>query len=169
MLDIQGILKILNEHNVKYIVIGGTAAIAQGSAHLTFDLDICYARDKENLENLVKAITLFHPYMRGAPKELPFVFDVRTLELGLNFTFSTDVGDIDLLGEVKGVGDYNEVIKYSEKLEIYDMYCQVLTLEGLIKSKKVLNRPKDIAVLKELEALLEIKKQNIHAHHPSKS
>jgi predicted nucleotidyltransferase len=158
MLDIQKILKALNVHNVKYIVIGGTAAIAQGSSHLTFDFDICYARDKENLENLIKAIAPFHPYLRGAQKDLPFIFDVKTLQTGLNFTLSTDVGDIDLIGELSGLGSYNEVIKYSERLQIYDIECYVLTLEGLIKNKRAIGRPKDKNLLIELEALLQIRK-----------
>lgn len=135
MLNIRKILRTLNENNVKYVVIGGTAAIAQGSAHLTFDLDICYAKDKENLNNLVKAITPFHPHLRGAPKDLPFIFDAKTLNSGLNFTLSTDAGDIDLIGELSGIGQYAEAVKYSEKLQIYDTKCYVLTLEGLIKNK----------------------------------
>jgi predicted nucleotidyltransferase len=163
MLNIQKILKALNENNVKYVVIGGTAAIAQGSAHLTFDLDICYDRDKSNLKNLVKAFTPFHPYLRGAPKDLPFIFDAKTLNSGLNFTFATDAGDVDLIGELSGLGKFDEVIKYSEKLQIYDTECYVLTLEGLIKDKKHTRRPKDLRLLTELEALLEIKKGNFKA------
>lgn len=157
MLDIKKILGILEDYRVRYIVIGGTAAIAQGSVNLTFDLDICYARDKDNLENLAKALSGFHPTLRGAPKDLPFTFDVRTLENGLNFTLSTDVGDIDLLGKVQDLGYYNEVLKYSEILELYGIKCYVLTLEGLIKAKKSLARPKDLHVLTELEALLQIR------------
>jgi len=159
MLDIQKILKSLNAHKVKYIIVGGTAAIAQGSVHLTFDFDICYAREKENLENLVKALTPFHPYLRGAPRDLPFIFDARTLKAGLNFTFSTDVGDIDIIGELSGIGYYDEVIKLSEETEIYNQKCYVLTLEGLIQNKKAVARKKDLELLTELEALREIRKQ----------
>jgi predicted nucleotidyltransferase len=159
MLDIKRILKSLNAHKVKYIIAGGTAAIARGSVHLTFDFDICYARNKENLENLVKALTPFHPHLRGAPEDLPFIFDAKTLHQGLNFTFSTDVGDIDLIGELSGIGYYDEVLKLSEETEIYNQRCYVLTLEGLIQNKKALGREKDVALLKELEALREIRKQ----------
>lgn len=122
-------------------------------------LQFCYARDKENLENLVKALKPFHPYLRGAEKGLPFIFDALTLKKGLNFTFSTDIGDIDILGEVTGLGSYDEVLKYSETLEIYEIPCNVLTLEGLIKAKKASKRPKDLILLKELEAILEIQRQ----------
>lgn len=159
IMDIKKILYQLKSFNVKFVIIGGQAVIMQGAVHLTEDIDICYARDKENLENLVKALIAFHPYLRGAEKNLPFIFEVKTLEMGLNFTFSTDIGDIDLIGEISGIGNYNEVLKYSEILEIYGMQCNVLTIEGLIKSKKAVGRPKDEPVIKELDALLEIRKR----------
>lgn len=85
MLDVKKILKNLNTYNVKYIVVGGTAAIAQGSLRLTFDLDLCYARDKENLESIVKALSPFNPYLRGTPKDLPFIFDAKTLSYNSRF------------------------------------------------------------------------------------
>ena len=130
MVKVKEILNRLKFNNVKFIVVGGIAAIAQGSAYLTADVDICYAREKENLENLVKALTPFHPYLRGAPKDLPFIFDAKTLHQGLNFTFSTDVGDIDLIGELSGIGHYDEVLKLSEETEIYDQRCYVLTIHN---------------------------------------
>ncbi|MBI5749051.1 MAG: hypothetical protein HZA00_07980 [Nitrospinae bacterium] len=159
MLNLKEILATLKNHNIFFVLIGGQAATAQGSVYLTRDVDICHARDKENLEKIVKALSPFHPYLRGAPKDLPFIFDLKTIQAGLNFTFSTDIGDIDLIGEIQGVGYYNDAIKYSETMEIYGMQCHVLTIEGLIKSKKAAGRPKDKPVIKELEALLEIRKQ----------
>ncbi|UCD85611.1 MAG: hypothetical protein JSU92_05315 [Deltaproteobacteria bacterium] len=160
MLDLKEILTTLRNNNVHFVLIGGQAAVIQGSAYLTRDVDICYARDKENLENIVRALAPFHPYLRGAPKDLPFIFDAKTLHLGLNFTFSTDIGDIDLIGEVKGIGNYNDVLNYSETLEIYEMPCDVLKIEGLIRSKKAVGRQKDQIHVKELEALREIRKQH---------
>lgn len=163
MVNTKEILTILKLYNIRFVLIGGQAAVSQGSTYLTWDIDICYSRNKENLENIIKALSPFHPYLRGAEKDLHFIFDAKTLKNGLNFTFSTDIGDIDLLGEVAGIGGYNEVIKFSEILEIYGMECYVLTVEGIIKSKKVVNRQKDIAVIKEMEAILEIRKQMLDA------
>lgn len=159
VLNLSQILTALDDNNVRFILIGGQAAVAQGSAYMTKDVDFCYSRDKENLENIVKALSPFHPTLRGAPKDLPFIFDVKTLEMGLNFTFSTDIGDIDLIGGVKGIGYYDEVIKYSEIMEIYGTPCHVLTVEGLIKSKKAMGRQKDEPIIKEMEAILEIRRQ----------
>jgi predicted nucleotidyltransferase len=159
MLNFREILSSLNNNNVSFVLIGGQAAVVQGSAYLTRDIDICYGRNKKDLENLVKALSPFNPYLRGAPRDLPFKFDIKTLEMGLNFTLCTDIGDIDLMGEVQGIGSYNEVIKCSEVIQIYDMPCNVLTIEGLIKSKKAAGRPKDIPIIKELKAILEIRRK----------
>ncbi len=156
---LKKILSIFKNHNVRFVLIGGQAAIAQGVSYFTRDSDVCYARDKENLENLVKTLTPFHPYLRGADKNLPFIFDAKTLQMGLNFTLTTDIGDIDLLGEVSGIGMYEELLKFSETMEIYGLPVYVLTLEGLIKAKEAAGRPKDEAVVKELRAIQEILRQ----------
>ena len=76
----------------------------------------------------------------------------------MNFTLITDLGDLDLLGEVTGLGGYAEVLSFSEEMELFDLRCKVLTLEGLIKNKRAVSRAKDLRLLPELEALLEIRK-----------
>jgi len=157
MIKVSELVSSLIVNKVQFVIIGGQAAVLHGSAYITADIDFCYSRDKENLERVVSALKPFHPYLRGAEKNLPFIFDSLTLKNGLNFTFSTDVGDIDLLGEVSGLGTYQGVLSYSEDMEIYGMQCKVLTLQGLIKAKKSSGRQKDLILLKELEALLEIR------------
>ena len=74
---------------------------------------------------------------------------------GLNFTLTTDVGDIDLMGEVAGVGDYAAALAASERVELFGATFDVLTLDALIASKRAAGRPKDLLVLPELEALRE--------------
>ena len=157
-LKVESLLKELHRLEVEFIIIGGMAAVAHGSAYLTLDLDLCYSRKKENLGKLAKALAPFHPLLRGAPPDLPFSLDISALRSGLNFTLTTDVGDLDLLGEVAGLGGYAELLSVCEELELYGMRCKVLTLEGLIKSKKAVGRVKDLRLLPELEALLEIRK-----------
>jgi hypothetical protein len=76
---------------------------------LVGDLDLCYARDRANLEHLAAALTPFRPTLRGAPAGLPFRLDAETLHSGLNFTLSTEAGDLDLLGELTGVGGYTQI------------------------------------------------------------
>jgi len=157
-MDAKKLFEQLHRYAVKYVLVGGMAAVAQGSSYLTADVDLCYARDEDNLERLTQALAPFHPRLRGAPSDLPFKLDAPTLRSGLNFTLSTDVGDLDLFGEIAGLGDYDRVIEFSEVLDIYDVSCHVLTIEGLILSKKKAGRSKDLRLLPELEALLEIRK-----------
>ena len=84
--DFQGILQTLTKHEVKFVLIGGIAAIIHGSARLTFDVDLVYQRGRENIHRLVEAFGPYSPYLRGAPPGLPFVWDESTVRNGLNFT-----------------------------------------------------------------------------------
>ena len=104
MIDFEQALTALAEARVRFVIVGGLAVTIHGSSYVTFDLDFCHARDRENLSRLAQALVPYHPRLRGAPTDLPFCFDEETLKGGLNFTLTTDVGDIDLMGEVAGVG-----------------------------------------------------------------
>ena len=104
--NIEAPLRLLGEHKVDCVIVGGIAALIHGSLLLTNDVDVCYARDPENLRRLVGALQSVHARLRNAPEGLPFILDAETLKRGLNFTFTTNIGDLDLLGEVRGVGHY---------------------------------------------------------------
>lgn len=112
-------------------------------------------RTTENLKKIAKALAPFNPRLRDFPKELPFVWDEITLQNGTNFTLETDIGDIDLLGEVSGVGDFKAVESESVEMEILDVFVKVISLDDLIKAKRAAGRTKDLLVLPELEALRE--------------
>ena len=164
------VIGALAEGGVEFVVIGGVAMLLQGSAHLTQDIDFCYLRSRENIRRLAAVLSPYHPSLRGAPKGLPFVFDEETIRRGLNFTLSTDIGDIDFLGEVAGLGDYAAVKAASETLEIFGRKCSVLSLDGLIRAKRAAGRKRDLEVLHELEALRELKAmQNDAGKLPDKS
>ena len=155
MIDFEQALTVLARARVRLVIVGGLAVTIHGSAYVTFDLDFCYARDPENLSRLAQALRPYNPRLRGAPAGLPFRFDEETLRGGLNFTLTTDLGDIDLLGEVSGVGDYAAACSASAPVELFGKSFDVLTLEALIASKRAAGRPKDLMVLPELEALRE--------------
>ena len=104
MTDFKALLEILADAGVELILVGGLAGIAHGSARLTQDIDVVYARSDENLEKLARALAQHQPYLRDVPPGLPFKWDAATLRHGLNFTLETSLGDIDLLGEITGGG-----------------------------------------------------------------
>jgi hypothetical protein len=156
VIELQQILETFARHEVEFIIVGGVAMYLHGSAHVTLDLDICYARQHINLKRIVAALAPHHPRLRDVPENLPFVWDEQALRSGTNFTLRTDIGAIDLLGEIAGVGDYAAALAASIAVPLYGLECRMLTLDALIASKRAANRTKDQLVLPELEALREI-------------
>jgi hypothetical protein len=149
------LLRGLSDGGVAFLVVGGAAATAHGAARPTFDLDICYARDDGNLRRLAATVAPWRPKLRGAPDNIPFLWDAETLRRGLNFTLSTDLGPLDLLGEVAGVGGYEQARKNAVEIQLFGVTCAVLSLPDLIGAKRAAGRPKDLEALLELEALWE--------------
>lgn len=155
MTDFEGLIRSLVDQDIRFIIVGGVAATVHGSARLTQDLDIVYARDDENMDRLVEALASLEPYLRGAPAGLPFDWSVATLRRGLNFTLRTTLGDIDLLGEITGGGGYGELTCHTIEVELFGHACACLDLPWLIRTKRAAGRPRDLETIAELEALAE--------------
>ncbi len=155
MTDFEALIRILVEHGVEFILVGGAAATAHGSARLTDDLDIVYSRSPENIARLAACLAPHKAYLRGAPEGLPFRLDADTIERGLNFTLRTDLGAIDLLGEITEGGRYEDLLPRSINLVLFGLSCRCLGLKRLIEVKRAVGRPRDLEVVAELEALLE--------------
>jgi len=155
MTDFERLITALADAHVDFIVVGGLAATAHGSARLTQDVDIVYSRTRDNLDRLATALEPYDPYLRDAPAGLPFEWSPATLDRGLNFTLTTTVGDIDLLGEITGGGGYDDLESNTVRMELFDRPCRCLDLPTLIRVKRAAGRPRDLEVIAELEALLE--------------
>jgi predicted nucleotidyltransferase len=155
MTDFAGLFRTLSDAGVDFILVGGVAATAHGSARLTRDVDVLYARTPENITRLARGLAPHRPYLRGAPPGLPFAWDEMTIARGLNFTLTTTLGDLDLLGEITGGGSFNDLVPHSEALTIFGVTVRCLDLEWLIRVKRAAGRPRDLEALAELEALLE--------------
>jgi len=153
--DLEQIVPGLVTARIDFILIGGKAATLHGSARVTFDTDIVYERSKTNLRRIAEFLKPHEPYLRGAPPGLPFKLDVPTLDHGLNFTLTTQLGDLDLLGEVVGGGGYKELLPHTFVVEGFGVKFRCVDLPTLIKLKRAAGRPKDLEVLAELQALLE--------------
>ena len=155
MTQLEHLLAALHDAAVEFIIVGGVAARAHGSARLTDDIDISYARSKSNLARIVAALAPLDPYLRGAPPGLPFDWSTATLRAGLNFTLTTSLGSIDLLGEITGGGLYEDLLPHALTLTIFGRETLLLDLPWLIRVKRAAGRPKDLEVVAELEALQE--------------
>ena len=153
MTDYAGLLRLLTEFKIEYVVVGGVAAKAERLARFTVDVDVVYRRTPENIQRLVVAFGPHRPYLRGAPPGLPFLWDSETIARGLNFTLVTDLGAVDLLGEIAGGGTYEHLSPYVEFKRAFDIEIPCLNLEKLIEVKRAAGRKKDLEAIAELEAL----------------
>ena len=155
MQEIKQQLELLSRYGVECVIIGGVAAALHGSSTPTYDLDVCYARDPANLDRLAQALTAVHATLRGAPAGLPFILDAETLRRGVNFTFDTGIGPLDILGEISGVGRFDEARAGAVVYELFGSRFPVLSLEKLISAKRAAGRTKDLEMIPELEAIQE--------------
>jgi hypothetical protein len=153
--DFSRLLAALADGGVEFIVVGGLAAVAHGAARLTQDVDVVYSRSAGNIRRLVKAMTPLTPYLRGAPRGLPFNLDEETMRRGLNFTLTTVAGDIDLLGEIVGGGGFEDLKSHTVSITLFGKVCLCLDLPTLIRVKRAAGRARDLEAISELEALLE--------------
>ena len=155
MTDFRRLLVTLAESGAEFILIGGVAATAHGASRVTRVVDVVYERSPENISRLAAALAPLAPYPRDAPPGLPFRWDSETIERGLNFTLTTDAGEIDLLGEVTGGGTFENLKSRSIPLSLYGIECLCLDLDTLIIVKRAAGRPKDFEAIAELESIRE--------------
>lgn len=153
----EAILRALVDNGIRFVVVGGVAATVHGSARVTNDIDLCYDTAIDNLERLVKLLAGWHAYLRGVERGLPFILDVRAFRTTPIMTLTTDMGDVDVMDRVPGVGDYAAAVKASDLVRIGAVPFRALSLEALIASKRAVRRKKDVEHLLELEALLAVR------------
>jgi hypothetical protein len=149
------LLKRLNDHQVRYVLVGGMACVFHGSQVVTQDVDICAPLTMENLSRLLAALAGVHPRFKTAPDLMPLPDEAEKLKGFKNLYLLTDLGPLDVLSEIAGVGDHFEVERRAIRVEIEGILCRVLDLDTLITAKKAMNSPKDRQAVMELEAIRE--------------
>lgn len=155
MADLKDLVVRLHQGGVDFVLVGGFGAVALGSSLVTRDVDVVCRMDAENLLRLFTAFEPLHPVHRMTPKRLPFTRVEAAKGDLLNIYLSTDWGQLDCLGNVKGIGDYAACLQQSELLEIDGQLIQVLSLNALIYAKRAIGRPRDLHAVMELEAIRE--------------
>jgi hypothetical protein len=149
------VVEVLNEHQVRYLLIGGFAARLLGSPTVTGDLDICYGRDDENLGRLAQALVELGARLRGAAGNAPFPLDAKTLHAGDHFTFVTDAGNLDCLGTPAGTSGFEELQRAATEMDLDGLTVLVASIDDLIRMKRAAGRPKDLIETEILGALRE--------------
>jgi hypothetical protein len=156
--DPDQILRTLNAHSVRYVVIGGLAGNLRGTPDITYDVDICYARDRDNLERLASALEALGAKLRVAneAEDLPFQLDARTIVLGDSFTFRTTAGPLDILATPSGTNGFADLDAGATDLEVGEgLVVRVASVDDLIRMKRASARTKDRMHLEHLGPLRE--------------
>lgn len=152
--DPLAIIRILNEHGVRYVVIGGIAAGVQGVIWATTDLDIAYARERDDHDRLAGALAELAAVPVDLPDGVRVSLDARALAAGTNWTLMTKHGRFDLLGEPGGGLGYATLAPRARVIRGEQTYA-VASIEDLITMKTAAGRPKDIGQVELLRAAAE--------------
>ena len=149
------LLTRLIRDEVQFVVVGGVAGVLHGSSLVTQDIDVCAPLTEGNLARIISALRDLSPRFRMTPDRRPVPEDAVELVGYRNLYLVTDWGQIDILSEITGVGDYLEVVRHAIRVNISGSECRILDLDTLIRAKKALNLPKDRQAILELEAIRE--------------
>jgi hypothetical protein len=152
------ILRSLTEAGVKFVVIGGIAAVLHGSATNTYDLDICFATDLANRDALGRVLVTLGARLKGVDESLPFVPDADTLRRIEVLTMITDLGELDVLARPSGSSGYDSLSKGADRAELEGLSVLVASIEDLIAMKLAAGRPKDLATVEELRAIIALQR-----------
>jgi predicted nucleotidyltransferase len=157
-LDPGAILRRLVARGVDFVVIGGIAAVLHGSARNTFDLDICFATDRVNLDALGEVLVALHARPRGLAGDVPFTPDGDTLRKVEVLTLVSDAGDLDVLARPAGMKSYAELRRRADRFDLGDYAVLVAAIPDLLAMKRAAGRPKDLQDVDELEAILRLRR-----------
>ncbi len=149
------LLKRLNERDVEFVIVGGMAGVLHGSSLVTHDLDICAPLTRDNISRIQKALAGLAARFRMTPNKLAVSENPDDYVGYKNLYLLTDWGQLDILSEITGIGDFAKVVQHTITVELGSMECRVLDLNALILAKKALNLPKDRQAIIELEAIRE--------------
>ncbi|MDA0840894.1 MAG: hypothetical protein O3B01_12715 [Planctomycetota bacterium] len=155
MTDLERLVARLVEHEIEFVVVGGVAAIAHGVSVATFDVDVCCRMTETNLLKIQRALSELNPFHRMTPQKLPLGLTAENCRGLKNLYIQSDWGQLDCLGEVAGVGGYEEALQHSIELDLGFGSFRVLDIEKLITSKEAMSRPKDIPAIIQLKAIQE--------------
>ena|SRR5688572_1208788 len=157
MSELEDIVERLIRSHVEFVLIGGFAVLAHGASLMTEDVDVCCPFTEQNLRAIESAVSELHPVHRMTPQRLPFVLTPELISSLKNLYLATDLGKLDCLSEVLGIGGYAEVKRRSIEINFESGPCRVLGIDALIEAKAATNRTRDRMAILQLKAIKERK------------
>lgn len=157
--DNQALLTRLKDSGLEFVVIGGVCVNYYGAPLATFDLDICCPFGEENITRIESAVKDLHPIHRLTANKLPLETTRSSFAEFKNLYLQTDLGKLDCLSEVAGVGSFDDVRKHSVLGHLPYGKFRFLNIDALIEAKKVVGRPRDLDAMRQLTAIKERKQQ----------
>ena len=154
MQNLSELTRRLITARVEFVLVGGFAAAAHGVMLVTRDVDICCRFSEANLLRIQNAFEDLHPVHRSRP-DLPLQLTSEQCASLKNLYLRTDLGVVDCLGAVLGVGDYDEVLKNSVEVELPCGLCRIISIETLIRAKEAMNRDHDRITVKHLKEIIK--------------
>jgi predicted nucleotidyltransferase len=152
--ELNGLLQRLSDAGIDFVVVGGVAAVLHGSSLVTRDLDVCTSLSGANLEKLRAALRDLHPLHRIATERTSFLENPEPGVSLQNLYLETDLGALDLLGSITGVGDFEQVQASAVEVTVFGRKVKVIGLDPLIKAKEAVGRQKDLLAAMELRAIV---------------
>ncbi|MBJ7521532.1 MAG: nucleotidyl transferase AbiEii/AbiGii toxin family protein [Solirubrobacteraceae bacterium] len=161
MVELQAdeLLRRLAERRIDFVVIGGIAMILQGSGRNTFDLDLCFATDANNLRLLGEALVELGASLRGVDDDVPFVPDARTLARVDVLTLHTRLGNLDVLRRPAGAPTYERLRTGADVYDIGGIEVRVASVDDLLAMKRAAGREKDLVDVSELEMIKRLRRR----------
>jgi hypothetical protein len=156
--DFLNLLERLVKAGVDFVIVGGFAGVVHGCTYVTQDVDICCDFSAANLLALQTAISDLDPVHRMTPGRKKLQLTKQTCSQLKNLYLDTNIGQLDCLSFIDGLGDYGQVKRASRLIEVEDMKMFVLSVDALVKTKRAMNRPRDREAIFQLEAIKKLKR-----------
>ncbi|MGE0383956.1 MAG: nucleotidyltransferase [Gammaproteobacteria bacterium] len=153
MTELNRLLQRLCDAEIDFVIVGGYAAMLHGSSMLTRDLDVCALLTGENVARLRAVFRDLRPTHRHHPGRLSFLDHPDPGVPLRNVYLQTDLGPVDVMTSITGVGGFEEVRRSAIRIEIFGRFVHVIDLRNLIRAKEALGREKDLISAKELRAI----------------
>ena len=153
--DLLAILRVLTQHGVDFIVVGGVGAVLQGAPVSAFDLNVVHSTEQANVARLLAALGDLEAHYRAQP-EKRLKPDASHLSSPGHQLLLTRFGPLDLPGRIGRSSSYGDLVQSTVVIEAGSgVKVRVLNLETLIAVKEETAREKDLAMLAVLRRTLE--------------